>query len=167
MSVIAVRKYKDRIEIASDSQMTSGYEKDLNANKIVQVKDILIASAGSYPTFKLVCFFYEHVYTEKINAIKDVVSFFIAYTKYCNENKIDKRTHNENIFFLISNYKIFQFHSFDVCIVKNYAVFGTGGRNAIAGLDMGLSPKEAVKLAIKHDLYCGGAVKNKVIKISK
>lgn len=35
---------------------------------------------------------------------------------------------------------------------------GSGGRFALAAMDLGLSPEEAVQLAIKRDLFSGGVI---------
>ena len=47
---------------------------------------------------------------------------------------------------------------------EHYA-FGSGDLHAITAMDMGASAKEAVKMAIKRDVYTGGKVRTIKVKV--
>ena len=62
---------------------------------------------------------------------------------------------------LTEDAKIYTFDDYTKWLAINqpFAAIGTGAGYALGALESGLSPKEAVKIAMKHDAYTGMGVK--------
>ena len=153
MSVVAVKKYKDKIVMAADSIAVSyGYLKtgeSLNRDKIFKTKEMIIGGSGSaFETAILQEFVKSH---KPINATDtDVLSFMIEFSDYL-KSKIDVKS--KNSYLMIYKGKIFEIHGVYVFEIKDFAAIGAGVESALTALHLGCSPKEAVKVTCEINCY--------------
>lgn len=166
MTVIAVKKLKNKFEIAGDTQTTRGFYKfpsydksddQIKAyGKIVQVNGMTLACAGKTSQIGLAYIFCKTT-TPKDMEKDSVLDWLVELKEYVskkskigfNEVKIDG--------IMIKDGKCFAFYNFlQVLEVNSFHAIGSGGFIAMATLEVGVSVMEAVKVAIKYDTYCSG-----------
>lgn len=161
MTVIAVRKYTDRIEMAADMQSTWGDCKTLKSAKITKINEMYIGCAGDVSEASLLKIFARNHKPKTAND-DDILDFFSEFAEW-KEKKTKKYT-IENHCLLVFKNKIFLIVGMSVRNVEDdFAAVGSGMFLALGAMELGASSAEAVEIAIKHDLHCGGQVK--MIKI--
>ena len=163
MSVVAVKIYKDKITIAADSIMCSGYTNINYAkkfSKLVEINDMIMGTVGTANEGSLM---WLYMNTHKPNGatekyILEFVAEFSSWkTKYNDNNQIN------NSYILIYQNKVFSISGLFVTEIESYLAIGAGKDYALAALYLGHSPKEAVKVAC--DLCC--YVAEPIIEIEK
>lgn len=175
MTCIAVRIDKKKIEIAGDAQTTWGgrkYPKEDTTDKqiksfgkIFQVNGMTIGCAGSVAHMGLLQVFVKTNRPKEME--KDsVLEWLISFKQFClDKAKIgfaDISLHG----ILILEKRVFSFYDFmEVVDIKTFESIGSGMWLAIGAMELGAGVEEAVGVAIKYDLYCGGDVTKIVIPI--
>jgi len=163
MSVIAVKVYDDKIEIAADSQATVAddtYKVVLGRkdSKLFVSDNIILGAAGEYENISMLKTFLK-INPQDIHSVEDVYEFLKIFRKWEREIK-GTEVNNDQSFILVTNGKAFYINCFEVQEVEAHMSIGTGGR--ISTTVMNYNPKEsaenAVKQAIKEDIYCGGPI---------
>lgn len=173
MSVIAVRIDNGVIHISGDSQTTWGGHKFPKENytdkhvtaygKIFQVNHMTIGCAGSTSDIGLLQIFAKsHAPVEMER--EDILIWLIEFKEWANlKAKIgfnDIRIHG----IMIRDKRCFCFYDYmDVVEVKQFDAVGSGMWLAIGAMEAGLSSKQAVAIAQKYDLYCGGEITEIII----
>lgn len=160
MSVIAVRKAKDHIEIACDTQTTYGrnkYAKDSgmykDSAKVHKLGDTVFGFAGTvYAANMFRVFAKTHViaYAEEEQILDHLVEF-VEWAKKRDANFVF-----ENDIIVIHDKKVFLCNALDVMEVDKFNAIGSGSFLAIGAMAIGATAKEAVEVACKYDLYCSG-----------
>ena len=151
MSVVAVKVYDDKIQIAADSIVCRGDSKrvDDNFTKLVNINDMIIGCCGSCEEASLL-YHYAETHKPLSTSEKDILAFIIEFSKWKNDLVGSPSINNEYVI-------VFDGHAFIVVSmfvneVKTYAAIGAGLDFANAALYLEHSPKESVKVACA--LFC-------------
>lgn len=146
MSVVAVKVYKDTIQIAADSIMVYGDSKKTNRtfSKLVKVNNMIIGAVGSAEEASLMAH-YADTHKPLTSSEKDILTFMIEFSKWkadvCAGSDID------NNYIIIYEGKAFYIAGMLVFEIDNYEAIGAGMDFANAAMYLGHTPKEAVKVA--------------------
>lgn len=147
MSVVAAKVYDNKIVIAADSILCSGYSKrTTNFTKIVKINDMIIGAVGSAEEASLM---WHYVRTHKPESAeeRDILAFIVDFVKY--KNDIVNNTKVENDYLLCFEGHLFHIEGLFVCEIKDYSAIGAGRDFATAALYLGHTPSEAVHAACK------------------
>lgn len=168
MSIVAVKIDGEKITLAGDTQSSWGVHKlpkadysDKNVKcfgKIFQVNDMTIGCAGSVADIGLLRL-YCKTHRPKEMERDYVLDWFVEFRDWANSkykvNINDLSIHG----ILVYNKKAYTFYDFlDVVEVKSCDAVGSGMWLALGAMFTGASAEEAVKAAIRYDMYCGGDV---------
>lgn len=163
MTTIAIRKYKDRIELVADTQGSDDgiifKKKKLyaktdtnfifvhcgNSDQGLVLNDNICPTHNDYSEEELYSYFLK-INNKFSTDGADVEHFLVAF--------------NKKIYDLRLNKSCVDFTE----IQESFYAGGTGRNFALAAMDLGKSPKEAVQLAIKYDVYSGGDAQELIIK---
>lgn len=168
MSVIAVKRTNGIIEIAGDTQSTWGSykfqkedptDKQVKASgKIFQVNGMTVGCAGSLNHIGLLRL-YCKTNRPKESEQDDVLEWFIAFKEWALK-KAQVAFNDVSIHgLLILDGKVYSFFDFiEVHEIKDFAAVGSGMWLSLGAMEVGATAEEAVKIAIKYNLYCGGEV---------
>lgn len=165
MSVIVVKKYKDRIEIAADKQSSGTYggTKNLDTSKLTKIDNIIFGSVGYLSHHNLMIQF---LATNKLSEVnkQSMLDFIVKFQKYIKELNSENKLYNDYIF--IVKKKVFFIDSyFTVEEITDNKCIGSGGKFAQVALHYGKSVSDAVRVACKYDLYCGGKINKFKVKL--
>ena len=156
MSAIAVRVYRDRIEVAADSICTSSEQTMINdaerkCSKLFRHKDILVGGAGRSAEIGLLRRYMKDHELQDLNE-DSILEFLIGFMKQkSNIPNDDGKIHNRYIF--ASAGKCYSTCDLFVFKVDDYYAIGAGDDFARGALYMGASPKEAVRAACHMCVY--------------
>lgn len=160
MTTIAVKKYKDRIIMVSDSQTTMGYKKrEYGRAKFIKLSAKSVIGFSGYALTQQ--YFNLFLETNKLGGgrIIDIVKFFHQFKKFLNEeikigtNKIQDIYESSRALIVVDG-KIYDYHLDDaVYEIENRWAIGTGADWALASLDVQDDIEKAVETACKHDLH--------------
>ncbi len=169
MTVIAVKKIGDnKFEIAGDTQTTNGHNKfpvfsksdsELQSTgKLVKVNEMILGCAGKTAQISLAYRFCKTTAPKTMNK-DDVLDWLITLKEYISK-KVQIKPNEINISgILIKDNKCFAFYSFlEVIEINSFHSIGSGKYIALGALEVGSNVEDAVKAAIKYDLYCSGQV---------
>jgi ATP-dependent protease HslVU (ClpYQ) peptidase subunit len=162
MSVIAVKIENGVIHISGDSQTTWGsnkFPKENYSDKHVKAcGKIFQVNIGLLQIF---------CKTHAPNEMErdDILNWLIEFKEWANAKaKIgfnDISIHG----IMIRDKRVFCFYDFmDVVEVRQFDAVGSGMWLAIGAMEAGKSSKEAVDIAKKYDLYCGGEITEIIIE---
>lgn len=176
MSIILVKKEKNKISIGSDSQESYGeniQENILNC-KLRKISDnIHIAGAGNAHVCSLFFAFAEKHSEEllEITGSYDLVKYFNEFSKFIKE--LSEDLGSENIaplvsaqFILVINSTVWYFNNFYIreILENESSAIGSGIQPALACLTFTKSIDEVLKAVCKVDIYCSEPTK--VIEIN-
>lgn len=152
MSVVAVKVYDDKIQIAADSIVCRGDSKKTDGNfaKLVKVNDIIIGSVGTANEASLMWLYAE---THKpLNASeKEILTFITEFSRW--KSDLTKSLNVDNEYVIVFDGHVFNVEGMFVYEIKNYNAIGAGMDFANAALYLGHSPKESVKVACALSCY--------------
>ncbi len=171
MTVLAVRHYGDRIEIATDSGGFLGRSgvKNENTQKLYEINDIVFCAcgvAGESNLFELFCSSKKPEGSRKL----DIVRFFADFNKWLKA-EFNKTFNNDvlnNNYFLFFEKKLFHiWNNLDCYEIKegDFESNGAGMVEAKIAMFLGQSPIEAVQTTIKFNSWTAGEVQQKTIII--
>ncbi len=172
MTTIAIRKYKDRIELATDSQGTQG-GIIVKRQKIFSFDELgIIFTHCGYSDKAYI--FKQYLLSKCVNdsAIGSPYRIFEDFRKWVKKNNLslsstdDKEDLEGYILILKKEIYIVSINSdcIEILDIDNFDAIGSGKAFALAAIDLGKSPKEAIALAIKYDLYSSGEIQEKIIR---
>lgn len=169
MSVVAVKKYPDKIIIAADSQVSWGKNKTdsekLGQNgKLFKVNGLIVGSAGSTAELSLFRNFCLN-HKPKGMRVDDMLSFFVEFATWAKT--LNPSFILENHYLIIIKNKIFRCLGYDIEEVNRFFSIGSGMFLALGALEMNADPKNAVDVAKKFDLYCSGKVIIFTVKLKR
>lgn len=165
MTVIVAKfnKQRTKIVIGSDSQTTCGKAKYTNeetseiSSKLLKVdKEYVIASSGLCQETGLFQRYCKR--TKPKDATEDAIFDFMNdfHSWVLERNSSFKFDSN---YLIIFKGRIFSaLNGWEVVEHKDFAASGSGYQCANVAFNMGASVKEAVGMAIRHNLYCGGDI---------
>ena len=175
MSVVAVKISDGLIEIAGDTQSTWGRnkfskidtsDKHIKANgKIFQVNNMTIGCAGATSDIGLLQI-YSKTHRPKEMDRDSILEWIVEFKEFANKKAQvsfnDISVHG----ILILDGKVFSFYDFlDVIEIKTFNAVGSGQWLAIGAMELGASVQQAVSVACKYDLFCGGETTKIEIRI--
>lgn len=160
MSVIAVRRYKEKIVIASDTQITWGDNKvQKNSElfreegKIYKINGLVVGVTGAIEETNLMRIFCKsHKPSDK--RVDSILDFFVEFWEWGKEKK--DKFDVDNHYLIVIGDKIYQCAGLRISEVNEFNAVGSGMFLAIGAMSQGADPEEAVEVAKKYDLYCGG-----------
>lgn len=165
MTCIAIKKTKKGFEIACDSQTTWGNYKVpkkvtqdsaiKQSGKIFEINGMTIGCAGDVGNITMLQVF-SKTHVPKTNDRDSLLEWFIEFKDWLNAKT--KVPHNDVgvSIIIIHKKKAFVVHDWlSASEVGEYDAIGSGMFLALGAFEMGASAKEAIEVAIKHDLYCG------------
>ncbi|WP_165073305.1 hypothetical protein [Paludisphaera rhizosphaerae] len=153
MSVIACRVYADRIEMAADSILVSGWSQrtDAKHTKLVKVRDVVVGSCGLASESGLMQLFLM-THRPKFADVDSVLEFMGEFATWKGKRINDSTTTNQYI--LAFDGKAFVTQEYFVDEVVNYYAIGAGQDFATAVLHLGGNPSDAVDTAIALSVFC-------------
>jgi ATP-dependent protease HslVU (ClpYQ) peptidase subunit len=174
MTCIAIKKTKKGFEIASDSQTTWGRFKQIkkstqdkqtkSSGKIFEVNDITFGCAGDVGNITMLQY-YAKTHIPKTAERDSLLEWFIEFKDWLHSKaKVGFNDVGISCIIVIKS-KAFVIHDWlSASEVQEYDSIGSGMWLALGAFEMGATATQAVKVAIKHDLYCGFDVCSKTIK---
>lgn len=161
MSVIAVRKYHDKIEISGDEQVTCGDMKYnmgsdkllYNASKIYEVNGMVIGGVGLASQASLLKIFAK-THKPGDETDKAVMDFMVEFDDWARKRDSGFSLYND--YLIILETKVFLCSGISVNEVGEFNAIGSGAYLAIGALYMGANTEKAVEVAKEYSLYCGG-----------
>jgi len=161
MSVVAVKVYKDKIEIASDSIRVTGYtqEKDKLA-KLWEVNGMVLGAVGLCEESAMFKIFMS---TRKPReASEDAVADYMAEFIEWYRKKDDKLNKLQNSYFLVTDRTVFLIDNFYIRKIDDYYAIGAGMDYALTALYLSRSVEESVAVACELSIYCEKPI-NKIL----
>lgn len=152
MSVVAVKVYDDRIEMAADSILVCGDRKETYFNKHAKMKSIngmLIGTSGTAEEGLM--WLYAQNHCPLSNSEKDILEFFVEFVSR-KQGKSSSSTLGNNYLFAYGG-KVFLIENFLVLEVDKFCAIGAGADYALAALYLDQTPTEAVRVACKLSCY--------------
>lgn len=143
---VAVKVYKDNIQIAADSIIIDGSSEKTNStfSKLVKVNNMIIGSTGSAEEASLMTH-YADTHKPITASEKDMLTFMIEFSKWKSDVGVGSDINNSYI--IVYDGKAFYIGGMLVFEVDNYEAIGAGMDFANAAMYLGHTPKEAVKVA--------------------
>lgn len=171
MTIIVAKKEKNKIHLASDNQTTWGDSKletkneNTNRSKVEKISDdFWIWCSWSVQEITIFHRFCQRT-KPKWDTENDIFDFMCEFKDFC-EKRIKNFEFN-SMYIIVYKWKIFTANWwYNIQEKVKYATAGSWMFCASVAIDMWASAKEAVAMAIKHDLYCGGEVHEIEIEIS-
>lgn len=154
MSVVAVKVEKDKIVIGSDTQVTSGSDKENHSSgKLVMIDDMYIGAAGQASELQLYAQFCRNHKPLSLSE-RDFLDHIFEFNRWVLEKKSDYKPYNIYLIIYQGEAIAFDNENFYYKKITGYYTIGSGQRYAKAALSLGHTIKEALETATKHDLYC-------------
>lgn len=168
MSVVAVRKYKEYIEICADGLSIKGAYNTGQCNKesckLHTDKNYILGSVGKSTDGKLFDNLLKNNkdiklsnetainYTTSIGLLKEYQKQKAEIIPYRDNKNFDDEM-NTSAFILIVSGEIFTFYVGGVQYNKEFDAIGAGQDEVLSDLINGLTPTEAVKKSAKSNIY--------------
>lgn len=162
MSVVAARKYPDRLVFASDSIRVSGYLKETSRvtggeqGKLFEVNNMIIGSVGYIMELSFMQIFARNhrPAAATVEAVLDFVVEFYAWAKSKDDGfgrKNDYLLGIEGEIFRVSD-------SYLVEKISEFSAIGAGEHFALTAMYLDKTPQEAVEIANELCVYCSGPI---------
>jgi ATP-dependent protease HslVU (ClpYQ) peptidase subunit len=157
MTVIAVQKVNDKIEIAYDSRITRDYEKldsSIVFDKVITYNNILIAVAGGFNENILLREYLKNNELPNSKNMQFVIELMKGYFDYYVELTKSKPEceyiviKDKKAYFVDGNFS-------NIWEIKDFKAIGSGEKYATTALHLGKNVFEAVAIACQLDVGCG------------
>lgn len=159
MSVIAVKKYEDHVEIASDSQITHDMNRIQNITgfKLVQQGNMTIGFVGdaTIPTF-LRMYLQENPLPDM--TLEGVSAFAVSFYDYVDKISVPEFTMGPSAFVFASSDKVIAVEEYFVFEVEDHYSIGVGVELCDALMSEGKTPLEVVIKTCKVNIYCSAPI---------
>lgn len=175
MTCIAVKIGKKKIEIAADNQSSWGYNKmpkrDVSdkqtkaVGKLFQINGMTFGCAGSTADIGLLRLFAKTTKPKEME--KDfILEWFLQFRDWAVKKAAIAYNDISIHGIIINEGKVFAFFDFLDCVeVKTFDAVGSGMWLAIGAMECGADVEQAVKVAVKYDLFCGGDVNKLTVQL--
>ena len=165
MSIVAVKKYKDKIVIGADSQTTSGNLADRkDISKLDRIdKDLVIGHTGLAADFTLLKMFLRG---RKIkgNTEDSILEVLLEFHKFAvGYFKAGEYAPDTSAYIFVYRGKIFFTQGYYIKQIKGFYAAGCGRDFALTALELGADVKKAIQVACKYDTSCGLPTKIMII----
>lgn len=160
MTVIAARKYADRIDFAADSQTNCGdsrvTSKQHSTQKIWQYNGLTVGGAGSAAESQLFRFFCRSHKPAGCGAL-EIMDLMWEFREWVS--KKSESVDFDNQYLIAFGDRLFEVGSdVEVFEVPEFAAVGSGGQIAVTAMHLGRDPIIACETAIEIDCFCGPPV---------
>ena len=164
MSVVCAKVYKDKIMIAADSIVVSGWTKNTKQDfvKLKKINDMILGGSG-YCEEQSIMWHYMKTHRPNDSSEKSVLDFMVEFAKWKDEYSGNKTVQNHYI--LAFDGKLFLIEGLFVSNVKDFCAIGAGEDFALATLHLGHSPKEAVKVACELSCFVSEPIVEEEMKL--
>jgi ATP-dependent protease HslVU (ClpYQ) peptidase subunit len=155
MSVIATRVYADRIEIASDSQITYGatMQTDQTVKLFTTDTGITIGGVGTMQELVLLKLFMKTHFPAA--ASEDALTEFIhEFRQWLTQSAELNPELDDNEYHIIFEGKAFSAHRYNIREIFEFDAIGAGMDYALTALYLGRAPSEAVRVACELNIFC-------------
>lgn len=169
MTVVAVRKYSERIEIAADSIIVTGSRIISNGTqenaKLFSQNGLIIGGTGSCSENTMIQLFTRNHKPTTAN-VEAVLDFFLEFEDWVR--KRDNNFKSENHYLIVFDSKIFRtYGGLNIFEVPEFDAIGAGEDFALAALHLGKSPAEAVTVACELSVWCNLPVNTEMAYIEQ
>jgi ATP-dependent protease HslVU (ClpYQ) peptidase subunit len=158
MSVVAARKYHDKIVFASDSIRVSGYLKETSRvtgderGKLFEVNNMVIGSVGYIMELSFMQIFARN-HSPAAPTIEAVLDFIVEFYSWAKAK--DDSFGRKNEYLLGVEGEIFRVaDSYLVEKINEFGAIGAGEHFALTAMYLDKSPEEAVQIANQLCVYC-------------
>lgn len=154
MSVVALKVYKDKIVIGADSQSTSYWHNKNSTNKIYKIADDFVIGGVGYTSHNQMMSLFCETNKPADCRKRDILEFIVQFNEWMKKKDSDFQPYND--FLMVFCDKAFWITS-DLLVqeIKDYCAIGSGLEYAKAGLYLGKSVKDSIKIACDLTIYCG------------
>ena len=174
MTCIAIKKTTKGFEIASDSQTTWGRFKQIkkptsdsqtkSIGKIFEINNITFGCAGDVGNITMLQY-YAKTHIPKTADKDSLLEWFIEFKDWLFQKaKVGFNDVGISCIVVVKK-RAFVIHDWlSAHEIEEYDAIGSGMFLALGAFEMGATAKQAVRVAIKHDLYCGYEAVSKLIE---
>jgi ATP-dependent protease HslVU (ClpYQ) peptidase subunit len=167
MSVVAAKKYPDKLVFAADSIRVSGYLTETSRvigkeqGKLFEVNDMIIGSVGYVMELSFMQLFARN-HKPAAATVEGVLDFIVEF--YGWAKKKDDSFCRRNSYLIGIEEQIFRVcDSYLVETINEFSAIGAGEHFALTAMYLEKSPQEAVEIANELCVYCSAPV-NTVVK---
>jgi hypothetical protein len=172
MTVLIAQNLKGKIILAADSGAFYGsYHKiDITNHKgirkIMSINDITYSSTGAVSELTNFGLFCQTRKPESANPL-GIQRFFVDFGKWLKDQGIKEISQVGNNYYLVFEKKLFSFNSGAVSEIfeDDYATDGAGFKEAYMAMYLGKTPKEAIDLTVKMNIWTSGEAQ--IVEITK
>lgn len=156
ISVIAVKKYEDHVEIASDTQTTSNGTRrhPTRGLKLFQKDGIVVGIVGNAEVSTFLHLYFKEFSVPNLT-LDDMQQFILNFYKFIQETSVDGYEFLEFGLAFASHDVAFIVDGYYVQEVVDFAAIGGGLSECFPLLHVGLSPVDAVVETCQLNIYCG------------
>lgn len=156
MSIVAARKYDDRIIFAADSISVAGStritQRIENSAKLFQANGLTIGGAGSARELSMISLYVRN-HSPISDNLESMIDFIWRFEKWVQERDTDFKADNHYLIaFLGGLYRTYG--GLEIFQVNEFDAVGAGQDFAITALHLEKPPKEAVDIACQLSVWC-------------
>ena len=160
MTVVAARKYADRIEFAADSIVTSGSTKvthrTIDDAKLFQQNGLTIGLTGKLAEGSLIQIFSRNHKPAHAN-LEGIIDFLFEFEGWVR-NRDSGFTIGNHYLIGFENHLFRTYPRFDVFEVSEFDAIGAGEDFALTAMHLDKTPAEAVAIACELSVWCSQPV---------
>lgn len=165
MTVVAARKYADRIEFAADSIITRGStqisDRTIDAPKLFQQNGLTIGLTGALAEGSLMQIFTRN-HKPASATLEGVIDFLFEFEGWVRNR--DSGFTIGNAYLIGFEGKLFRTYArFDVFEISEFEAIGAGQDFAITAMHLEKTPTEAVTIACTLSVWCSLPVSTMVV----
>lgn len=156
MSVVAARKYEDRISFAADSISIAGStritQRIETSAKLFQTNGITLGGAGSARELSLISLYVRN-HSPVNDDLESMIDFVWRFEKWVQERDVEFKA--ENHYLLAFQSGLFRtYGGLEIFQVNEFDAVGAGQDFAITALHLEKTPHEAVDIASQLSVWC-------------
>jgi ATP-dependent protease HslVU (ClpYQ) peptidase subunit len=167
MSVVAAKKYADKLVFAADSIRVSGYLSETSRvsgheqGKLFEVNDIVIGSVGWIMELSFMQLFARN-HKPSAPTVEAVLEYIVEF--YTWAKKKDDTFGKRNSYLMGMEGEIFRISDgYLVEKINEFSAIGAGREFALTAMYLDKTPQEAVEIANELCIYCSAPV-NTIVK---
>jgi 20S proteasome alpha/beta subunit len=163
MSVVAVKVYDDKIVIGADSQSTSYWHNKDSTNKIYKISNSFVIGGVGYTSHNQMMYLFCETNKPAGSRKRDILEFFVQFNDWMRKKTDDFRPYNS--FLIVFGDKAFWVTN-DLMIkeITDYCAIGSGMEYAKAGLYLGKTVQDSIRIACDLTIYCSGPIERYEVK---
>lgn len=170
MSVIAVKKYKDKIVIGSDQQISFWRDAKENKHETTPIKlhkisdNMIFGSAWSCSESNCMKMFLEHYEPKLIIDLKSVFEMIKQFKDWWKDYGWEEKCENE--YLLITNWKIYNIMWWTyIEEVTDYSAIWSWWIKAMCCLHSWVDVEQTLKSVCAYDIYCSEPIILHTVKL--